>query len=832
MKHIRATAALSITRFLGAFSVTVLSASSIAAPQAWSPNGTLLQSAAPRAADPAAREAGLLLKNPLSIEPNVGQAAPDVRYLAHGVGYGLFFTDQQAVLDFGEGAAAGDREQGPASRRAGNVTKPRNTVRMTMAGGSLHPRLTVESRQAGHSNYFRGSDPGLWRTGVPHFGALRYGDVYRGVDLVYYGNGRSLEYDFVVKPGADPSAIRMAFDGARSVALDQSGNLVVKVDSGELVQHKPVVYQDIAGQRRYVGGSYLLDGNQVSFVLDHYSSSETLVIDPALGYSTYLGGSQNDVASAVAVDSAGSAYVVGGTGSPDFPVANALKPKYGPAGDAFVTKFDVNGALVYSTFLGGSNIDSATTIAVDSSGDAYVGGYTRSINFPMVNPVQQTNAGNQDAFVAELDPTGGTLVYSTFLGGTGADMIQGIAVDGSGNAYVAGYTKSTDFPTINPVQATNSGGQDAFVAQINAGGGVLGYSTYLGGTLDDDATCIAVDGNGNAYVGGTTRSIDFPTLSPLQAQSGGSSDGFIAQLDSSGSLQYSTYLGGRGVESIQGIALDGNGAIYVTGMTTSPNFPTASPLQAHLAGGYDAFVSKLDGSGQFLVYSTYLGGSKNEFGGAAIAVDGNGDAYITGATASTNFPTKNPLQAVNAGYQNAYAAELDPSGSRLIFSSYLGGSNYDQATGLAIDSTGDIYVVGFTNSTDLPTAKALKSSYSGGKSDAFIAEIDPSPAVSPSPANLPFGHQTVNTASAGQTVTVTNNGSTVLNFSAMTLQGVNPQDFVVSNNLCTQPLAAGASCNFRVTFRPTATGARSANLAIHTGASSSPATVSLFGAGA
>jgi hypothetical protein len=383
----------------------------------------------------------------------------------------------------------------------------------------------------------------------------------------------------------------------------------------------------------------------------------------------------------------------------------------------------IDPTLSYSTYLGGSNYDIGHGIAVDRAGNAYVTGYTQSTDFPTANPFQATIHGGSDAFVAALDPSGSTLLYSTYLGGSGNESGAGIAVDGAGNAYVTGDTTSTDFPTANPFQPTNHGRTNAFVAALDPTGSTLLYSTYLGGSDIDSGLGIAVDRAGNAYVTGGARSTNFPTANPLQPTNHGAWDAFVAALDPSGStLLYSTYLGGSIDDFGYGIAVDNAGNAYVTGITGSANFPTANPFQPTYGGSADAFVAALDPTGSTLLYSTYLGGSGTDVG-YGIAVDGAGNAYVTGGTASTDFPTANPFQPTNQGGADAFVAALDPSGSTLLYSTYLGGSIDDVGNGIAVDNAGNAYVTGYTGSANFPTANPFQATIHGG-SNAFVAALD------------------------------------------------------------------------------------------------------------
>ena len=655
---------------------------------------------------------------PLSFEPNVGQTAPQVNYVAGGNGYALSLTPNEAVLSLRAPSASGGANQ------AGIAT----TLQMQLVGANHDAQPAGADLLAGTTNYLIGNDPSEWHTDVSNYGRVQYSGVYAGVDLAYYGNQQQLEYDFTVAPAADPGAIDLSFQGAQSVSLDSAGNLLLATAGGDVVEHAPVVYQQTDTGRQLVSAVYELhaDGT-VGFAVGAYDATQPLIIDPVLSYSTFLGGSGADDGYAIALDSSGNAYVAGETSSTNFPTMSPLQGTNGGGNDdAFVAKINAAGtALDYSTYLGGSGFDAAQGIAVDGFGNAYVTGRTQSTDFPTKNPLQAANAGGNDAFVANLNAAGNALVYSTYLGGTGDDYGAGITVDGSGNAYVTGYTNSTNFPTSNPLQPANAGGYDGFVTKLNAGGSGLVFSTYLGGAGDDSGLGIAADVAGNVFVTGETGSIDFPTKIPLQAAyGGGGDDAFVAKINAAGTaLVYSTYLGGTGFDAGLSIAVDGSDDAYVTGDTGSSDFPTKNPLQAANGfGPFDAFVAKVNAAGSALVYSTYLGGSGND-GGRSIAVDGSGNAYVTGFTESTNFPTTNDaFQTALGGGENAFVAKLNTGGSALVYSTYLGGSAYDEGAGIAFDVSGDAYVTGWTPSNNFPTKNPLQAS-NGGGIDAFIAKL-------------------------------------------------------------------------------------------------------------
>ena len=615
------------------------------------------------------------------------------------------------------------------------VAGERRVLRMRLAGARADARLRASDRLPGIVNEFHGSDPRLWRKGIPTFGRVTARGVYRGIDVAYHGRQGVLEYDFVVAPGADPSEIALGFPDARSVRVDGSGGLLVRLADVVARQPKPRVYQDVAGRRRAVDGRFAVRADGlVTFALGAYDHRRAVVIDPTVAYSTYLGGGGEDLAFDVVVDASHSAYLVGYSSSTDFPTANALQSMHaGGTYDVWVAKLNPAGnALVYATYLGGSADDFGRGIAVDSTGHAYVVGWTASTNFPTANALQSTNAGVTDVFVTKLDATGGALVYSTYLGGSANDYASGIAVDGSGGAYVVGHSHSSNFPVVNAIQPSHAAGgfSDLIVGKLNAAGSALEYSTYLGGTQDEDEGAIAVDAGGNAYLTGRTFSTDFPTANALQAANAGGLDVLVIKLNPAGSaLVYSTYLGGSGSDYGRGIAVDTGGSAYVTGETTSTNFPTANPFQATRSGSgaftTDAYATKLSPAGGALSFSTYLGGSTNDYG-EGVGVDANGNAYLAGYTSSANFPTHNALQATYAGGGfDVYVTKLSVAGSGLSYSTFLGGTGTDYAYSLAVEAAGDVYLTGYTNSTNFPTVNPIQENHAGGTYDAIVVKLAP-----------------------------------------------------------------------------------------------------------
>ncbi|HEV2799546.1 MAG TPA: SBBP repeat-containing protein [Pyrinomonadaceae bacterium] len=750
--------------------------------------------AMPLAEETAARETYGKLE--LHFEANQGQTDASVNFLARGAGYALFLKPAEVVFRL---RSASEGAHGDTAResfvkagdtRAAKGVQPSSVLRMKLVGADEGAHAEGLGELAGKVNYFSGNDPAKWRANVPTFGRVRYSEVYPGIDVVYYGNQRQLEYDFVVAPGADARAVSLKFVGADKVAVDEGGDLLLTVDGDIIRQLKPVVYQEEAasGERRTIESGYALqpDG-RVGFHLGDYDAERPLVIDPVIAYSTYLGGSGTDEGRDIAVDAAGNAYVCGETDSANFPTANAFDSTFGSGQlggqrDAFVTKLNAAGnALVYSTYLGGSgntaqpNIngdDRCFGIRVDASGNAYVAGETHSDDFPTANAFQATYGGGfSDAFVTKLNAAGNALVYSTYLGGNIFDAAQSIALDSSNNVYVTGRTTSPNFPTANALQATQASQfADAFVTKINAEGTALVYSTYLGGSAStsgqgdfENGSGIAVDSAGNAYVTGQTRSTNFPTLNPVQAAFGGgfpNGDAFVTKINPGGTaLVFSTYLGGSNDDVGADIAVDSAGVAHVAGFTESANFPTANALDAAFGGTLDGFVTKFNPAGTAFAYSTYLGGS-GEDAANDIAVDAAGNVHVAGGTASTDFPTLNPVQAALVGVGDTFVSKLNPGGTAFIYSTYFGGGGIDRANSFTLDSTANAYVTGITDSTNFPTLTPAQATNGGGL-DAFVYKLSDQPAE-PTPAVVQFAQATYtvaegaerNTDPASLTVTV------------------------------------------------------------------------------
>jgi hypothetical protein len=671
---------------------------------------------------------------PLSFVPNAGQLDTRVRYTAQSGPRSFYFTTHEAVFSF-------------ATKSQGLV------LRLGFLGANPGPAITSQAARSGTVNYLIGNDPARWHTNLLTYGEIVYRDLWPGIDLLFRGDSGKLTYEFSVKPGARVKDIRLAYRGAKKLSVDKDGNLMIHTSLGNISDTHPTTYQWIDGKRVEVPSRFALNRRSKTtygFTVGAYDRRQPLVVDPGLVYSTYLGGSGDDEGEAIAVDSAGQAYVAGTTRSADFPTTSgAFQSAYNGGEDVFITKFNRSGsAQIYSTYLGGKTNDEpywSASIVVDHEGYAYVAGTTWSSDFPTTpGAFQTTLKGEEDAFVTKLNRDGSGLVYSTYLGGstfTGAYYADAIAVDPAGYAYVTGFTDSPDFPTVNAFQSTLKGPEDAFVTKLNRTGTALVYSTYLGGSDYDDATGIAVDGGGKAVVTGFTYSTDFPTENAYQSMNHGAANAFITKLNSDGNaLIYSTYLGGSGFDAAASVALDWPGDAYVAGDAGSTDFPTTpGAYQTTYGGGADdVFVAKFTPSGA-LAYSTFLGGALDDYANN-ITVDPAGQAYVTGFTNSPVFPTTPDAYDMTfngAGplhfYGDAFVTKLNSSGSGLIYSTYFGGSGDDLGLGIAIDPSRKVFITGATSSTDLPTTSgAFDMSYNGAGApyfygDAFVAKFDVPP---------------------------------------------------------------------------------------------------------
>ncbi len=644
------------------------------------------------------------------------------------------------------------------------------SVRLRLEGADPKSQLNGSDLLAGKINYLRGNDPEKWRVGIPTFSKVHIREVYPGVDLVYYGNQKQLEYDFRLQPNTDPRVIVLNFEGSDPLRIDEEGQLVIGLDDESMVQPRPVLYQVIDGQRKEVTGGYrLLGANKAGFTVGEHDPRHPLVIDPVLSYSSFFGGNSGDIALSVRVDGNGFIYVAGETLSSQFPLP--LPPggfqshfRGGKInGDAFVAKFDPNNfGLVYFTYLGGAGNDGATDLAVDAAGQASIAGFTDSGDFPTRHALFPTIGGNPagtgtyytDAFVAQLNSSGSDLIFSTYLGGSGLDVADAIAIDPQGYTYVSGYTYSTNFPVTSgsltnaePRQDQFHGVYDGFIAKLAPTGIPMIYSTYLGGTNSDEVQGIAADADGFAYVTGYTASTNFPTTPDAFRKALNGSiknapvyDAFVAKVTPVGdAFAYSTLLGGTNIDAGFRIAIDSTRNAFVTGSSQSLDFPnTLTNLQGITVGftnnsskNTDAFFTKINADGS-LGYSSRFGGTKEDVGWD-IALDSAGNAFIVGTSTSSNFPTNNstnfiPPKKSASGLQSVFVTAFSGDASASLYSLTLGGKNNDMGLGIATDPAGNVYIVGKTQSTNFPVVGALQKSMAG-KNDSFLAKISMEPTL-------------------------------------------------------------------------------------------------------
>ena len=700
---------------------------------------------------------------PLVFEPNQGQAAGSTRFLARGENceYLLAPTGVQFVLWHRDQTPPTDSLQ-QKKPLAGRELRAR-VARMEFVGANREPGMRGTEESAGKINYLLGNDPRRWRTGLASYRRVRAEQLYPGIDLVYYGNARRLEYDFELAPRTDPALIATRFDGVDALALSAEGELVLTLGRDQIRQPRPVLYQLVGGQRREVSGGYeLRDQRTVGFRVGRYDRDLPLVIDPTFAYATYFGGNGGEAAYAVKVDDTGAVYITGATLSPSFLFSistNSFQTNFNGGtltGDAFVAKLDHTGTnLVYFTYLGGNKEDAAYGLALDSAGNVFLAGTTDSPDFPTRNPLFATIAGSpdptigvfpNDVFVAELNGDGSALVYSTYLGGAGNDIGSGVAVDPAGNTYVTGFTDSTNFPTLNACQSTNGGGDDAFVAKLGPGGTNLVYSTFLGGHTGDHGQSVAADGEGFAYVTGYTFSTNFPYLNGFQTTNYGSADVFVTVLNPTGALVYSTYFGGSFSDFATHIVLDPARNLLIAGTTQSTNFPQTGSILNLGAGNngtnafnYDAFVAEIDTNGN-LAKSVRFGG-RGDDAIWGLAVDGAGRVFVAGTTLSFDFPVTNVFGLFHTNSftgKDVFVTALDANLTSALYSGYLGGFLDDLAYGIAVDSESSAYVAGMTGSTNFPTASPYQASLLG-PNNAFVAKIrllDPTLTASLTGGNL------------------------------------------------------------------------------------------------
>ena len=702
-------------------------------------------------------------KLPLSFEPNMGQSDKQVKFLSRGQGYSVFLTPTEAVFSL-----------------SGNEKAA--VLRMKLTGANANARVKGEEQLQGRVNYLVGNNRDRWRTGIPTFRQVHYDNVWQGVDMVWYGTQSELEYDFVVNPGSDVSQVRLSFEGAGEMRIDESGNLVMNSSGEEVVHRAPVLYQQVQQERVVVPGRYVLKGtDEIGFEVGDYDGSKPLVIDPVLIYSSYLGGSSIDEGFAVAADGSGQAYIAGETSSDEvtFPLKNAIQGTQITT-LAFITKLNAAGTdILYSTFLGDANgfctLDVCGTevrgIAVTSDGKASITGATVNDNndsdFPVTDNAFQKNgfcigvcglepSRRVDAFVTVLSADGTELIYSTFFGGTASvtgsagrafDAGNAIAIDNANNIYITGQTASNNLATKHAFQWTRHSefsGTDAFIAVFNPlashGNDTLLYSSYYGGDGDEVGRGIAVDSAHNAYIVGSTASTDLETKSPVNTPlratfQGGGFDGFVAKVDTeadgNASLTYSTYFGGNINDRVESVAVDALQRAYITGASNSSasSFPLKNAFDSTQTNG-EAFVAKLNADGTALFYCSFLGGNNTNTSndgeeGLGIVIDFGGNAYVTGRTTSgASFPSVLPLSPDLQG--TAFLTKIEATISnntvpKLLYSTTFGGGGA-KGEAIALDSRGNVYLAGTTTGGLPTTAGAFDTTFNGGD-DAFIAKF-------------------------------------------------------------------------------------------------------------
>jgi hypothetical protein len=690
-----------------------------------------------RAVDRPARAQALEELPPYFIQ-NQGQLDPRAAFYLPGHSMTLYFS--HAGLTY---ALSGASAATPASRWV---------VQQAFVGANPQVPIQGLERSAARFSYFTG-ERADWITGVPAYAGVKYRELWPGIDLVYRGQGGRLKYEFIVRPGADPGRIRLAYRGAEAVGLNAAGQLEVRTPLGSLTDDAPVAYQEHGGRRAAVAAAYALPASPAApgaggelqdqaytFRLGAYDPSLTLVIDPVvLGYAGFIGGSGSDQGNAIALDHAGNAYVTGYTYSTQasFPATVGPDLTFNGDVDAFVAKVRADGmALLYAGYIGGSGLDEGTAIAVDTAGNAYVTGYTYSTQatFPVtIGPDLTYNGGLDDGFVAKVRADGAALLYAGYIGGNERELGSGIAVDAAGNAFVSGLTNSTQatFPATVGPDLTHNGDFDAFVAKVRADGAALLYAGYIGGSAYDYASGIAQDGAGNAYVTGITTSdqTTFPVMVGPDLTHNGGNDAFVAKVRADGvTLLYAGFIGGSAYDYGRGIAVDGAGNAYVTGDTdsTQVTFPvTVGPDLTFNGGTYDAFVANVQAGGAALLYAGYIGGSESDEG-HAIALDAAGNAYVTGRTFSTQatFPvTRGPDLTYNGGY-DAFVAKVRAGGAALGYAGFIGGSFDEYGQGIAVDGARNAYVAGTTYSSQatFPATVGPDLTYNG-QADAFVAKV-------------------------------------------------------------------------------------------------------------
>jgi hypothetical protein len=739
-----------------------------------------------RAETPEPRQASVgfraLAGLPLYFEPLLQPGNPTV-FSARGRNYQFLLGPDTAEILLTRSAVEGGDPRSTREAVARSLSPEVRAVRMHLVGANPSAAISGQKPASAKINYLTGADESAWRLNVPVYEQVRVQSVYPGIDLVYYGNQQQLEYDFKVGAGVDPQQILIRFEGADALSTNEVGELVVELGGEKMIQHRPIIYQEIGEQRKAVSGGYVIAGKDcVGFRVGPHRQDQPLIIDPVLAYSSYFGGTSGDIGLSIKLDATGAVYVGGETLSRQFSFTiptNAFQRTFKGGsvnGDGFVAKFDASGAnLVYFTYLGGTSDDGVLDLAVDGLGNAYLTGFTSSSNFPTKNALYRYIHGTPDpnigaypteAFVSKLNPSGSGLVFSTYLGGDGADLGDGIAVDPSGNVYVTGYTHSLNFPTNHPIAKGTklAGGNDGFVTKIGPAGTNLVYSTYLGGGQNDEGQGIVADAEGFAYVAGYTASFNFPLTNAYQLLNGYSTsttyyDAFLTKFSPEGAVLYATPFGGYGNDYAYRIALDSRKNALITGIAQSLDFPDTVtnlaalpyPTNSYSRGFLASFASRsfiqpVTNNSEItlqtnfyptLNFSAVFGGAFGDSQAWDLAVDSFDEVFVTGVTTSKSFESFNTsgfLSATNSGKKDAFVMAFLPNAADLLYSAMLGGSSDDQGYAIAVNPGGEAFILGRSLSTNFPTVNAVQTSRQGS-SDCFVALVSPEPRLAESFSN-------------------------------------------------------------------------------------------------
>lgn len=671
---------------------------------------------------------------------NRGQWPSEVKYLAKVGGMNAWITNSGVVYDYykiNRNYTQQKLEKLTPDKKTkfeqDNTSIKGHVVKMQLVSVNENAVCTGNNRQEGYYNYFLGKDQTKWAGNVPLYGNVAINEIYPNIDVKYYFDGKNIRYDYIVKPGADISKLRMKFEGQEAVRVNESGELVIKTSLGEVTNGKLYSYQNNNDKQQEIACNF--EKNQdgsISLNVNNYDKTKDLIIDPLI-YSTFLGGDNEDRDYSITIDSSGNAYVSGSTFSSNFPITpGAYQTTKSIGKNIFVAKLNSTGnALIYSTFIGGSDWNEGYSITFDTYENVYLTGYTQSAIYPTTPGAYQPafGGGYKDGFITKLNPTGSALVYSSYIGGSDEEYGTSISIDANCNAYITGYTLSTNYPTTpGAFQTTFGGEKDGFVTKMNTSGSALIYSTFIGGSSEDYVESIKTDINGNAYITGQTRSINYPTTPGTYRPTFiGSQCNFITKVNPSGTtLVYSTFIGeGSGLS----IAIDTNGNAYITGETWSANYPTTpGAFQTTFRGGVnctDAFVTKLNSAGNAMVYSTFTGGNGSE-NGSSIAIDAFGNAYITGSTNSSNFPiTPGAFQTFHYGTfdSDVFMTKLNAAGNALVYSTYIGAMNNDYAVSISTNNRGDVCITGNASANYPTTPGAFQTVYDGG-SEIFITKFN------------------------------------------------------------------------------------------------------------